>query len=142
VSASYTLSLAPRLLQPFLGALIDRVNPRNWLIASPGVQALLVLGLVATFSIGAVHLWLIYVAAFAVNLFAAGDAVAAEALPRRPSAHTSSFITTPFIITPVPLLGTWARSLGVPQSDFLGYAGHFFSMASLLPSCRLPPAPA
>jgi MFS family permease len=51
VSASYTLSLAPRLLQPFLGALIDRVNPRNWLIASPGVQALLVLGLVAAYSI-------------------------------------------------------------------------------------------
>ncbi len=88
VSASYTLSLAPRLLQPFLGALIDRVNPRNWLIASPGVQALLVLGLVAAHSIGAVHLWLIYVAAFAVNFFAAGDAIAVEAVaPQAVSPH-------------------------------------------------------
>jgi len=88
VSTSYTLSLAPRLLQPFLGALIDRVNPRNWLIASPGVQALLVLGLVATHSIGAVYLWLIYIAAFAVNLFAAGDAVAVEAVaPQTVSPH-------------------------------------------------------
>jgi MFS family permease len=80
--------LAPRLLQPFLGALIDRVNPRNWLIASPSVQALLVLSLVAAHSIGAVHLWLIYVIAFAVNLFAAGDAVAAEAVaPQTVSPH-------------------------------------------------------
>jgi MFS family permease len=88
VSASYTLSLAPRLLQPFLGALIDRVNPRTWLIASPGVQAMLVLSLVAAHSIGTVHLWLIYIVAFAVNLFAAGDAIAVEAVaPQTVSPH-------------------------------------------------------
>jgi MFS family permease len=138
------LAAVPRAVLMLMGGVVsDRVSPRRILMTTASVRTVLVAAIAALAWLQIIHLWHIYVLAFAFGLadafaFPAGQAlmpslVSTEQLPAANSAIQSSYQLCT-IAGPAPA-GLIVKRWGMPIAFFLDAISFLFVIAAL---ARLP----